>query len=363
MSLTGALAAGKLKLLLAGVVVVSAGAGGAIVLSDDGGVASDEERAGILNSVPADVDYVVYGSTDVLADNTTAALYNGMVERTASPDAEVPSYDEALQQAQDEGNLSLDAVETVLTFGTYPEADATEAYGGMLVESSLNESEFVGVFEDAGAELEATTYNGQSVYVNSSAAADQDGYLGVLGDGLYVVGTQAAVEDAIDTNAGDADHFSGDLRESLDDTENGYYEFAFTVPEERMPSASDDAMVDTGPFNRIDVVSGSYFADDDDTFGVRMTVTAANESDAAAINETSQQALALAQFSVEEDALRQTLANVTVAQDGRYVTYEYETTVTAFLDSLELLADSELSGETGESTMVNETSAAALAGA
>ena len=358
MSLTGALAAGKLKLLLAGVVVVSAGAGGAIVLSDDGGVASDEERAGLLNSVPANVDYVVYGSTDVLADNTTAALYNGVVERAAGPDADVPTYDEALQQAQDEGNLSVDAFETVLAFGTYPEANATSAYGGMLVESTLNESAFVDVFEDAGAELEATTYNGQPVYVNSSAAADQDGYLGVLGNGLYVVGSQAAVEDAIDTNAGEADHFSGDLRDALDDTENGYYEFAFTVPEERMPSDTENAMVETGPFNRIEVVSGSYFADDDDTFGVRMTVTAANASDAASINETSQQALALAQFGVEERALRQTLDNVTVAQDGRYVTFEYETTVTAFLDSVELLAEAELAGETEESTMVNETSPA-----
>jgi hypothetical protein len=270
MALAETVLANKLKIVgvfLAGGTVLTALALGGFLPVLDGG---DE----MIDRVPGEADTVVYVDPSVVSDPTTKRMINATLEPFAAQESyEGPAdYGELMAEYDNEtgeDELALSKLHSVMIYGSTAGNESGDEYYGVVVDSAWDNSEFVETVRN-DSDLSETTYEGYTVYVNESADDGQAELLGVLGEGLYVMGTEAAVEDAIDVDRGASDPVSGDLRETYRNTRDGYIQFATSLEKSDI---NDSTLPGTaGGYSREQVrdlfedthtVAGSYYTDGD----------------------------------------------------------------------------------------------------
>jgi hypothetical protein len=325
--------------LAALVATAGCSAGSVPGLGDGGGSVS-------VDSVPADADVVM--SVDVqgmLSDSTNEELANGVmgIDDTASG---AQNLGEALDDIENDTGLDPRKADRMIAFGQTESQDAGNNYGAALISGEWTEDEIVDAIEEDGdTTLEEDEYGGKTVYVQESEFGS-DSWLGILGDGRYVVGTEDAVKDAIDVDTGEADALSGELRTAYDDTRDGYVRFAMTVPTDDIPTEAvgRQTNLNAEAFTSLNTVSGAYYTDGD-TVGLSMSMASGSEDDATDVYDVTNGAVSLARGATDNDEIKSALQDVEVEQDGSTVTVTYSNTAEAIVDLFEAL--SEMGGPTG----------------
>jgi hypothetical protein len=350
-ALTETLATKQVVAVIVGVLVV--GGGGAAAYAATGGeLPFASEDASAVDTVPAGVDYVVYLDPGVRDDRTTKDLVDGFVDiaRDQDADYEGPASYDALREnvsEQTDADVDIDELNHAVLYGRYPDVSGPAAdtgpdvdYVGVLVDSTWNESRFVDLVAN-GTAYEQRAYEGYTVYVQQSGTDDGSApaptWIGVLGDGRYVLGTEQAVTDALDVRADEADAFGGPLREQYDATREGYLRFAVNVPEPNdVTPATQAVLTDNqfGAFRNLSTVAGSYYTDGD-AVGMELRLGTASEDDATDLRAILRGTFALTEESMRTREMEQLIDSATIEREATTVVVTFQRPVAEILTAVE----------------------------
>ncbi|MFB6105736.1 MAG: hypothetical protein ABEJ70_02055 [Halobacteriaceae archaeon] len=295
------------------------------------------------DQVPAGADYVVtVHVSELRSDDAVRRVLNASLSG-GSADVGSTTTAGALDEFENETDLDGRKLTDVVVFGRYPPEDAppeSPDYAGFVLTTDWSESDLVTAIEtDAQGSVSESTYGGKTLYELPTDAGGDASYLGVLADGRFVVGTRAAVTDAIDVETDEADALDGDLRDRYEATrEDGYVRFAAAVPQDRVPAGQVGGRLDTEVFNDVTTVAGSQYADDGDV-GANVTLTFASESAASDATNVIDGAVSLYSGMLPDDRteVKAVLDGVTTTRDGTAVTVSTEASADTWTALLERL--------------------------
>lgn len=181
--------------------------------------ASDGNPARI-DTIPDGVTAATHIDVDGLLNDQQLRVSLDSFARDAAGDAEqTTNVSEALESANDRLGLDSRDVSELVAFGA---PGSPVAYVGLRLWTDWSEST---VTEQLGSDSQQRTYGDVTVYDRPG-----DSSLAVLGDGQYVAGTTAAVEDALDVRSDDASAVSGEVRTAFTAAQSGYVRLGFDVP-------------------------------------------------------------------------------------------------------------------------------------
>ncbi len=318
------------QLLLAvavAIVVTTAGCAGGIGGGD----------AGTVDQVPDNANFLVHVDMAVLEDEDSEQLLDGLAEEETGED----EAEDLFQEFEDETGLDLRGASEVLVFGEIPENQmAQQERVGVIIHADWAEDDLVSsVEEEQDTEYQQTEYQGESV-LYEPAEEPQFGtpmYLGVLGDGQYVIGEEESVRGALDVVYGDADPVSGPVRDIYDEASDGYVTIAAAPPAGAIPENPGAGMgqdLDFSAFQELQALSVVYDTTDGDA-AVETKMVAADENDAQDIEDVTSGALSLVRGSVQDEALTDELRKVEVDRDGATITVSYQSDIDDILDLLD----------------------------
>ena len=333
-----------LTVLMVAALVAGAGCTGALDGSSGGAGSADPAT----DAVPENANAIAF--VDVaggMSDDTLRGVANHYLSLQAeSGFGESPStVEEAVAQMENGTELDVSGLEGLTMFSHNTgearlEGPVNGEYSAVIVQSSWSESELVSAIEsNANDELEESTYAGATIYQSNT----DDSYLGVLGDGRFVAGTESAVTDALDVEAGNADAASGDVVSAFEDTEDGYVRFASTVEEGQVPTEQLDqsgAVSNANIFNEVTLLSGAHYVDGDQ-IGIEMTMATGDSDTALNLRDVLQGAASWGRNTVEGTEGSAEIAglidrdSLSVEQSGSDVTV----TSTNSADEIETLID------------------------
>ena len=301
----------KQKLLLAAGIAVVAVAG--LVLLPGG-----SNSAGAITQVPAGVDTVVRLDLTITSDRLTqfSAVVNG---------APLGGADNATAAFENETGIDPGPAREVVVFSDNRSANESAYRGLVLHPNAETDTAVDGVQDTTNGSYQSTTYNGQTVYAPANAP---NRYIGVLGEGQLVVGTQAAVRDTIDVHAGDADSLEGPLRQAYENTDNGTVRFATSAPERWVPSDSG-GFLNTEAYRKLDTASGTYYIDGGDA-GLTLQLGASSAPNAQTVKQATEGATVIGQRTIANESVAAALDSVNVTREGETVTVRYEQPLGAF---------------------------------
>jgi hypothetical protein len=319
-----------LAITLTAVLLVSAGCTG--VLGGDS-AGSDGAR---LENVPSQSDAVFYADVNGLLDseahttlaNTIFAEFANVSDSYDGP----TDVDDALNETENSSGVDITEIDAVTGFSSSTESDE---YSGAIVETSLSESAFVSAQSETQAyNFSEGEYNGYTFYTPSEEPAFGDAtYIGILEDGVYVTGTEAAVKDTIDTEAGDVDAISGEISDAYSETDDGYIRWASAVPQDQVPTnqSNESVPVNTEVFSAVELVSGSHSAVPD-TVSLSVNMMTNSGSAAEDVKDATDGAVSLASAYVEDDQAQENLRQINVTSDGTTVSVSYENSTSSIQD-------------------------------
>ena len=303
-----------LALALASLVVTA----GCSALPGSGGGGASTSPA--LDTVPAGADFVGYVNVQGMRnDDSLRNIGNEMLRAQANRSGyEGPeNVDEAISQAESESDLDPTKLAAVTVYGQYPDESSSPAgpsYSAAVLSTSWSEEEFVTAVEnDSELTLEQTTYADATLY-RPADSGNEDAWIGVAGDTQFVVGTEQAVKDALDT-VSNGDAVSGDLRTRFTDTDEGYVRFASAVPQDQLPS---DGLSGSGrATSDLSAVSGSL-STDGDTVSVTVTMAYGSESAASDARDVFKGAVTTYRGLAEDEQTKQLLSedHLSIEKDG-----------------------------------------------
>ena len=356
----------SLSVVAVAVLVLSAGCTGG--LGGDEGATVDAP----VGFVPEDAEAVVAAGGGVVTDEATATLYEELVGPGDS--AGLPAtWAGVLEAANDETDLDLEGLESAVAFSQSPNlVDAADAadiedvgdaaevdpddlgeldaadYAAVAVESDWTWPELSEALRTAGfgagfgeVEFEEDSYEGVTVY--RVAGAPEAGLVADLGDGAFVIGATAAVEDAIDTDQSEASGFGGDLRDAYDAADDGLVKAAVA------PELGDATVGSSVGLEQPEVITVVY-----DTDGTEMTADAMLTMPSTDAAEQTADGLnflitGLTTEAPEDDPLAELVSKASVGQSGNDVTVSYTAEAAELGTLLEELAQREaLIGAAGE---------------
>lgn len=295
-----------IALFLAGMLVFGAGCSG--LLGDDGGGSSDTAT---IDMVPEGSDMVMEFDSGVIRDEATVTLMNGLAEMSG----EDQTYEEMLEEAESESDLSIDDFHSALAFGQVEDFDDDniegQEYLGVIMDTDwtyedLREAGDNEIDED----VEEDTYNGVTVYKSTDELGEET-WFADFGDGLFVAGVPEAVQDAIDTHQGDKEPFSGDVRTAYENAEDGYMKAAMALPPSAEEAASGSGMDMPTP----NVMTMTYYTDGT-TMNVDMDMLMDSEDDANQLNGTLNLFLGSMGQGSQDDPAAKFLEALSIEQNG-----------------------------------------------
>lgn len=337
------LALTKGKIAVAASVLLVAAAGGGVAAWQLGVLETKKPAA--VEQVPADVDMVVHVDMAVMEDAKTRQLLNTMYNSTPSASASATaesgpeSMSESLQEFENETGLDPTKAEEVVIFGQTSEQASPSTSGpryvGIILHADWSNDAFVSALEDADeTEYTKTSYSGTTVY-ESTGTTGEASWVGLLGDGQYVIGTEQAVKDTIDVTTDDADSWGGDLRSTYENTRDGYVTMAMDVPEERIPDQrTGTSPVDPTQYNKVRILSMVYYTKSDGV-GLEMRMKAKNTDAAKDVADVTDGGVSFVRGSIKDEAVKETLRDIEVSREESTVVVTFESTI----DSLEDLFD------------------------
>lgn len=327
-----------LVVLVAGALVASAGCTGALDGGGDGSSASVEPA---LDVVPAGSDAVFYADVNgALDDDELRSVADTMYSTEESaPD----DLDEAIERAQDNVSLELSGVQAVTAYGQNDSTSVDDAYGAAVVSADWSTEELIDAMEnDSEITFENETYAGHDIYLPADDD-DVSSAVGVVSDTRYVIGDQAAVEDALEVANGDADAFEGDVRDAFENTpDDAHVRFAVGVPQNQYDTGdAGGSQFDTGIFNDVSVVSGSQSTPDGNV-SLSMTAQFGSESNASDAGDATEGIVQIARVYVQDNQTQELLADehLSIETDGADLTITATNSVETITDLIESLDDS-----------------------
>jgi len=340
------------------VLALSAGCTGG--LGGDEGATADAP----IGFVPEEAEAVVAADGGVVTDEATATLYEELVGQGDSTGLPA-TWAGVLEAVNGETDLDLDGLESAVAFSRSPNlADAADAadvedigdvaavdtddigeldaagYAAVAVESDWTWSELGEALRTGGfgagfgeVEFEQDSYEGVTVY--RVAGAPEAGLVADLGDGTFVIGATAAVEDAIDADRGEASGFDGDLRDAYDAADDGLLKLAIA------PEFGDATVGSSVGLEQPEVITVVY-----DTDGTEMTADATLTMPSTDAAEQTADGLSflitgLATEAPEGDPLAELVSTASVGQSGSDVTVSYAAEAAELGALLEELAQRE----------------------
>jgi hypothetical protein len=227
-----------------------------------------------------------------------------------------------------EGRTGLAAAEAdvVVIFADQPRGE----FAAYVIEGEWNESSVLESIESAtGRDYQARDHEGGTVYEPTGGGEEAD-YLGLVAEGRYAVGSEGAVEAAIETARADRDSVGGSLKAAFDDaTESDaegttYVTAATDDPRAYLPSDDSDrvpAAVSLDVYEQANVGTVAFTAAEN-SVAIDAELRADDENTAREIADFT---LVLKQGLASRvgDAVAAELQNVTVEQDGSVVTIAY----------------------------------------
>lgn len=317
----------------AGVSAVAA-LGGLAGCSDfTGGGGGGGSESGV-QGIPADAGAAaVIDAEAVRTDDATAALVNTFLDVQAEREYyDGPeNYEAVLDEFENDTGLAPDGVSTLTPFlgwgGEYSPVDGE--FAAARFEADWSTDDVVASLEENGGSYSDEAYADGTLYTPDE---DYRSFLGVLGDGRYVVGTETAVTDTLDVEVGEKDAMPETLQSAYAETRTAPVRFVSGVPEDEVPESAG-GQFDTSVFRNVESVAGSVYADGD-TRGIETTLAAGSESDAEDIADIIDGGLTVVEQEAPE-AVATELDAVEVTQDGTSVTVSYGATVDELTDLID----------------------------
>ena len=394
-------------LVIALVVLAGVGAAQILLLGGGDGTASGADASDAVGQVPAGVDSITRVDAGVLEDESIAELYAKVYNTTVGegtaeggfgpgddeggstdesggfgpdgplgpgagmPTAGLTAVPETLTEfreaVENETGVDPTAVEEVVTFQKQPavqgqsslergSADAFAApYVGTIVHAEWSPTEMVRVVENnTMQDLERTTVSGTTVYRPTGTDETGEevpmdpvttGWLAVLGDGEYVVGTPEVVNDTIAVANGEADPVGGDLLAAYERTPDG---FVRSVQRSRNVNVTRLQQFDaeTGAnltayaeaYNDLHVTASSTYTTDDGLGSETVILT--NSTDTARDVESLVDGFRSIQAgAIQNETVEGALRSMEISRDGTTVRLSRETSVETAVEIIEWYLD------------------------
>lgn len=299
----------------------------------------------LIDHVPAEQNLVIHVNASITEDATTQAFLEAGSEEAEEQSEETPEqapenvgegeFQQSLDEFEDSTGLDPREFEEAIYFGEFSdvpdsvESASAEEQFGLLANTDWTTAELTGAIESNDSiEMEELDYEESGVYyelTNAENPEEDPLYLGVLGDGAYVVGVESTVEGSLDVAYADGDALSGTLREAYNSTRDGYATVAMTIPDD----AGDET---TGPGAQIssnmEVLTGTYYTEDGE-IGVEGQITMSSANYATQLSASA--SILLAQAEQSEDAPA-ALQHLEIEQDGNAVVFNYASDVETLID-------------------------------
>ena len=316
--------------LLAFALVAGAGCSGAVLGGDGGGGSSDEA---LIEYVPEGQTVVMSFDMAVMEDQTTMELLASSEDDQASQE----DFQESMTEFEAETGLDPSGFNSMLIYGqdtgmsTSVDSSSQEDVG-IVVDTEWSTDELMSAIEsnDSVSLQEQDYAESGSLYkvVDETSASEDDTYLGVHGNGVFVLGTEGPVRNSLDITYADGSALSGTLREAYDNTRDGYMSFAMTMPED---SGSTGSGMGSQMTSDIQAMTGVYYTSGD-TVGLEGRIIMSSEQSAQRLSQGVQ--MLMTSYS-QDPEMATVVENLDVAQDGSDVTFTYESDVQTLIEASE----------------------------
>ena len=292
--------------------------------------------------VPSKANGVFHVDIEMMRTNQQLErLFNAGVEQGSG----AQSFDEALEQEGIEG-IDPTKIYDMIGFGEVPQdmsmmgasSGSGTSYGGVVVFTGIASSTAIQAMKDQpDVSFTEETYEGKTVLKSSN---QENSYLGVVSEGVYVGGTEQAVKDTIDVATGSGSAISGTVETALTNARQGAVRFAFELPESDS-SGSTGGSMGGQMTQKIEVVSGTMLYQTGSNVGLEVTLTM--QAGEAASQFSQQMNFFLQSYKQrakeqpQGQQLVRVLENVSISNSGETVTINYEDSV----DNLVAMAEGE----------------------
>ncbi|MFD1586277.1 hypothetical protein ACFR9U_04745 [Halorientalis brevis] len=299
-----------------------------------------------LRRVPNRADAAVHADAEtVLDDRGTERVVDAMLETQAKNSwyTGPEDYAELLTRFETDTGLDPDGVRSVTPFWAWSSGASYEtidpAFNGWLFRADWTADALVASIEQSNTGYDRDEYAGQPLY---EPEYERSYWVGVVGDGEFVMGSEDAVKAGIDVQHGDEDPMDEGLRAAYETARTGPVRFVGTVPTDHLPNTvGPDEQHDLTILDEIDVVVGAVYRNGDNR-GIETTLVA---DDAAAADDVAAMLdglFTLARNTETNDAIGDALAAAEVTQDGTTVRVSYGASIADLVDLVE-----EAMGSTG----------------
>ncbi|QLH77657.1 hypothetical protein HZS55_10245 [Halosimplex rubrum] len=362
------------------VVVVAFLAVGGVAAAQMGALdgVTDSQDSALLEPVPDGVDSVAVFDASVIESDTAERLYatgynatagsinttdpgeanetddemanetDGEMVSTTSPAEMIPAnLTGALDEVENESGLDARAAEQVIVYSQRQANFTSPPYQGAIVEADWDKSDVVdAVSENTNRSYRNTTVDGVTVYkpepqeeednVTSFGPPEPDQWVAVLDENEYVFGTEQAVADAVDVEAGNAEPVDGDLRRAFDDTRDGYFRYAQSSQNVNVTQINRTMGQSTGlnvtayaeAYNDLHITSGTYYiTEDGEALGTESRILTNSTDTARDVTDLAQGFISIQAGAIQNETLETELRETDVTRDGTTVTVSRETDI------------------------------------
>jgi hypothetical protein len=318
----------------------------------------------IVNSVPEDSDALTYiDMAAVLEDEGLREVTNAWLEiRAESEFYEGPEdFEAALDQWEDDTGLDIRQVSTVSFFFEFGGQfmPVSQDFAGAIITANWATEDVIDSLEESRSDLdyEEAEYEGTTIY---EPQTEQDfgtpAWVGELSDGEWVLGSESAVEDVIDVQAGNEDKLDEELQEGFSNTRSAPIRFVSRLPTDQLPEEINQqgSTFSFDAFRNVDYVAGAVYQNGENR-GVETTMQADDEDAASDIADVSDGLVSLARSQSRREWVSSALDEIEVQQNGTSVTITFEQAIEDIVEAIES-ANQQSGGGSGGSTRTPQAS-------
>lgn len=322
-----------------------AGAAGFVTLgslagcgSDGGGNGNGNGNAPGSSQIPASAQAMVQvDAQGMLNDDNIRDVVNKFLEEAAAQGGYTgpQTMEEILSTAESESELDPEGFHSMTMFMKVEGASAAENYAAALMETEWSAQEVIDAGGGMTGDVQEGTYQGVTTYTTTDAMGETS-MAADLGDGMFAVGTENAVKDAIDVSTGNGNSLSGDLANYFDQTSGGYMRFASMIPEDQLPNP-DNMDFNLPGIQQLRYTSGSFYSQGS-SLGVDMNLHFTDSQSATDMSEQVNSLLTLFAGQIDDPTAQEIVDQIEVNTDDQTMTIGYEESVSTLNGYIEQYA-------------------------